>query len=191
MGTRVDRHAVTLAIRADAARRQVGRDTGVQARVTADSLYDSAFCEYVLRADKWVGRRAGRRVIRPRRPGDRGGGHVDVPCVHTHGGRADWVARCTGTQTTHTHSNQIGHSLDKFSQPPPLTPHPVPGILCFTHAPRTPHPTPSTLYPIGFRGPRALDTTTRLCGEGEGHSNGNFFLLLLFSQAPALDAYAR
>ena len=169
MGARVDRHAVTLAIRAGAARRQVGRGTGVQARVTADSLCDSAFCEYVLRADKWVGRRAGGRVIGPRRPDDRGGGHVDVPCVHTHGGRAGWVARCTGTQATCTHSNQIGHSLDKFPNrnPAPRTPCPAP---CTRHPmtyPHTPHPAPCTLYPLPYRVPGTPDTghpTTRLCG---------------------------
>ena len=143
----------------------------------------------LLRADKWVGRRAGGRVIGPGRPDGRGDGHVHVPCVHTHGGRAGWVARCTDKQATCAHSNQIGHSLGQIfptetPHPAPLTPHPAPGILCFTHAPRTPHPTPSTLYPIGFRGPRTLDTTTRLCGEGEGHSSGNFFLLLFFSRHP-------
>ena len=130
-------------------------------------------------------------MIRAGRPDDRGDGHVDVPCVHTHGGRAGWVARCAGKQATCAHSNQIGHSLGQIfptetPHPAPLTPHPVPGILCFTHAPRTPHPTPSTLYPIGFRGPRTLDTTTRLCGEGEGHSSGNFFLLLFFPGTPPL-----
>ena len=138
------------------------------------------------------GQAGGWRVIGPRRPDDRGGGHVDVPCVRTHGGRAGWVARCTGTQATCTHSNQIGHSR-QISQPKPRAPHPSPRTLYpvsyalpMHPAPRTPHPTPSTLYPIGFRGPRTLDTTTRLCGEGEGHSNGNLFLLLFFPGTPPL-----
>ena len=137
----------------------------------------------LLRADKWVGRRAGGRVIGPGRPDDRGDGHVHVPCVHTHGGRAGWVARCTDKQATCAHSNQIGHSLGQIfptetPHPAPLTPHPVPGILCFTHAPRTPHPTPSTLYHIGLRRPRTPDTQRRgsvaKALQRRGARHGNF-----------------
>ena len=94
-------------------------------------------------------------------------------CKCTMRAHTRWSGGLGGQMHRHTstmHTFQPDRSLTRTNlptetpHPAPLTPHPVPGILCFTHAPRTPHPTPSTLYPIGFWGPRTLDTTTRLCG---------------------------
>ena len=147
----------------------------------------------LLRADKWVGRRAGGRVIGPGRPDDRGDGHVHVPCVHTHGGRASWVARCTDKQATCAHSNQIGHSLGQIfptetPHPAPLTPHPAPGILCFTHAPRTPHPAPYSLYPLPYRVPGTPDTGhyDEALWRRRGAQQRELLLLLFFPGTPPL-----
>ena len=57
--------------------------------------------------------------------------------------------------------------------PPP--PHP---------APRTPHPTPSTLYPIGFRGPRTLDTPRRGSVAKAGAQQRNFHFFFPGTQCP-------
>ena len=126
VGTRVDRHAVTLAIRAGAARGRVARGTGVQARVTADSLCDGAFC-----AIRIAGRRAGGRVNGSGRPDDWGDGHVDGAMhVHTRwsGGLGEQVRRRT-SNTFQPDFHSLGHFFPSrlffvFSRPPitPATP---------------------------------------------------------------------
>ena len=147
----------------------------MQARVTAGSLCNSAFTLSVNtccgQTNGWAGGRvASDRAQAPGRP--RGWACRCTMRAHTR-----WSGELGGQMHRHTsnmHTFQPDRSLTtnfptETPRPAPLTPHPVPGILCFTHAPRTPHPTPSTLYPIGFqgptgawfRGPRTLDTQRR------------------------------
>ena len=174
MGTRVDRHAVTLAIRA---RRQVVRGTGVQARVTADSVI-ALFSN--TRADKWAGGQAGGRASdRARAPGRPGG----------------WVCRCA----MRTHTRWSGGQMRTFQpdrsltrtnfpnrNPAPRTPHPAPCTRYPMLYPCTPHPAPYTLYPLPYRVPGTPDTghNDEALWRRRGAQQRELLFVIIFSRHP-------